>query len=495
MPKITIDNFFQSQFQDAPFVAGSSNITHFVGCSPHHQLGLIASPPTMSNQDVNSFSFPGAVTLMVPYSTEKMFVFIGTRLYVYNIFLNTMTFIENISTGLDPSWDPTDAIYFDGYVYFAHGIKMEKLGRIDVSTNVVTKNWATFPLLSSTANIQDSRRPMFILNKQLYIGDEHYVSLVDDAHVFVGDALDIEEQYRVTCLTNINSELLIGTSIKGDSSGILDTHSKIYRWNTWSISFSAEATIDSGLCAYFVQDHGEVFIVATHPEAYVYQYAEPYPRKVSKIPARSDNVFVANNPPTVIPNHTTRYNSRTYFAISGSEYYQGLYSFHSEKPGLPRVLSCEYGMPDGIVNDAPEFQLNTSISAIASYGNSIFAGYTAPTAGRTGMSVSNRSSTSRNGKYLVLTPYMHNERDAMKDVTVKIPYHGAISEAVENVLSIEATVNGSSQYLGTIHDSYNAMFYTENAFAKCGSIRLTITVDQSQGGGDIAIEQIIFEHQ
>ena len=58
----------------------------------------------------------------------------------------------------------------------------------------------------------DTYHPMIESNQTLYIGDGYYTTSVEDG-TFTADALDILTPCRVTCLSEYDIDLLIGTMV------------------------------------------------------------------------------------------------------------------------------------------------------------------------------------------------------------------------------------------------------------------------------------------
>lgn len=467
MPQIILDQFYLGQNQDNPLVSGNNTLTHMIGCSPHEQLGIVGSGPSAAHLNI-----PGGITpptAIVPYSETKVYMFIGGQLHKYNIGANTLTLIGSTSGNV------TDAIYFDGYVYYIHGDDF--IGRVNVSTDTITNNWDSL-LIPTSPN--EKRNPMYIIAGDLYIGNEYYIALIDSTHTFVGNALDIPKDYRVSALTNIGNELLIGTENK---LGFPST--KLFRWNTWSESFSSEASVDIQTVAYFLQDNGDLYFVGCTPNAKIFAYNEPYPVEVTMIPSTVNNPVQRANSPIFTQNHVARWRGRTFFPLYGSnnEYPAGVYTFHASKKGLSQVISTELLAP---VNNA-----STTITTVASIGRYFFFGYSSSTDEGCAMA------TLQNGgavhdQSTVYTSYIAVERDLQKDFTVTISYRGILDNAASMVLEAETNYSENWDTYTLVKDIDRGIFYTAQRVAGANTVRFRITLNNGSVN-PIFIENIILD--
>lgn len=448
MPQIIYDQFHLGENQDNPLVASTNTLTHMLGCSPHEQLGLVGSGPAA----FKSTSLTVVPDVIVPYSEAKVFMFFSGNIYKYNITLDVLTLIGSTSGAV------TDAIYFDGYVYFSRSAA-NALGRMDIATETITPAFAVFSITTPTPKFH----PMFVLAGDLYIGNEYYVALVDSTHTFVGNALDIPKDYRVTALTNISTDLLIGTE------NILEFPStKLFRWNTWSETFSAESTVDIQTISHFLQDNGDLYFVGMNPNTKIFAYSEPYPVEMTMVPATNDSPLQRNNFPMFTPNHTARWRGRVWFSLygSGSAYYPALYSFHANKKGLPNIVSAEILPPD--------FNIVSTVTTVASVGSYLLFGYTSPSSSGVGIVHASNGGPVHTQSTLI-TPYITLERQSQKDFTITVPYRGLYTS---QTMTIESDVNYSGSFSGSPvrHDADRCIFYTDVRAASANAIRFNVTI-------------------
>lgn len=140
------------------------------------------------------------------------------------------------------------AAEYQGYIYWATESRLHRIAVSDADDNDWTtdasEDWATFSITDSEFH------PMKEVNRVLYIGDGNYVAQVD-AGVFTADALDLYTPNRVKALGKLYTDLLIGTYIASTV-----TKGRIFRWNTWSVSFTNEDEVpDVGINAFLEADN------------------------------------------------------------------------------------------------------------------------------------------------------------------------------------------------------------------------------------------------
>lgn len=147
------------------------------------------------------------------------------------------------------------AFEYQGYIYWATQSRLHRILATDAEgasewTANAALNWATFSATDA------SFHPMIELNLVLYIGDGKYVAQVD-AGVFTADALDISSPLRIKSLGKIKTDLLIGTYVDNSVN-----KTSIYRWDTYSPSFSVGDEIDEVGINAFIPGDNVVFVQA-----------------------------------------------------------------------------------------------------------------------------------------------------------------------------------------------------------------------------------------
>lgn len=199
--------------------------------------------------------------------------------------------------------------------------------------------------------------PMWELNLVLYIGDKDVVAQVD-AGLFSADALDLPfpAETRIKCLGEIGTDLLIGTYI---NSNIVQT--RIYRWNTWSVSFTSSDWIpEVGINSFLATDNFVIVNAGTKGNLYLYDGTNLDPYKQIK-----GNWAGTTNKAQVHPNARLNFNGLPLFGvsnISGNPCTLGVYSLGRANRNYPYVLNCEQGLSNTHLS-------NVEIGAIIGVGD------------------------------------------------------------------------------------------------------------------------------
>ena len=148
------------------------------------------------------------------------------------------------------------AAEYQGYIYWATESHLHRIlatnaeGAAEWAANIgAGLNWDDFD------NGDALYHPMVEQVGVLFIGDANQVAQVRDA-TFSSNALDIKAPLRVKCLGKIGIDLLIGT--KGNEF----TKTEVFRWNTWSVSFTTSDTIEEPNINAFLPGDNFVFVSA-----------------------------------------------------------------------------------------------------------------------------------------------------------------------------------------------------------------------------------------
>lgn len=149
------------------------------------------------------------------------------------------------------------AIEFAGYIYYA---RSGYLGRWQIGTA-----WSGRNDTYGTFTNGSTYHPMHIQNIVLYVGDKNLVAQVEGG-VFTANALDLETQYSITSLGEIGTDLLIGTYTSDNVS-----KTRIFRWNTWSTSFtSSDAIPETGINSFLSTDNFVLVQAGSKGNLYAY---------------------------------------------------------------------------------------------------------------------------------------------------------------------------------------------------------------------------------
>jgi len=226
-----------------------------------------------------------------------------------------------------------------------------------------------------------SWHPMIIQNQILYIGDRHYVHQVETAEdsngvevaTFYNNVLDIEEPLRVKCLGRIGTDLLIGTYVSDNVN-----MTQIFRWNTWSVSFSVADTIpETGINCFIPTDNYVLVNAGISGNLYVYDGQQLI--LLRNIPG----TYSPTSYGTVHPNSATNLKGLPIFGFSngsGNPTNEGIYSFGSVSSNLPKILNLEFPISQR-TGGGDMILTNIEIGAILALGDNLLAAWKDSTSG------------------------------------------------------------------------------------------------------------------
>lgn len=253
------------------------------------------------------------------------------------------------------------AMEYDGYIYWA---TENYLHRIAVSSATAgtwspAANWANF------SNGDNEFHPMEIQNGVLYIGDGNYVAQVDSG-VFSANALNLESKYRISALGKIYTDLLIGTYT---SDSVSKSH--IFRWNTWSDSYTNSDEVNEiGINAFIPADN-MVFVQAGY-SGNIYFYNGQQLELYKKIPGNWD----INNQAVVYPYSVATIGNSSFMGLSqvtGDPADLGVYQMGRHSRNYNYILDLPYPISERNGND---FVLsNIKIGAILAVGYDLYVAW------------------------------------------------------------------------------------------------------------------------
>lgn len=348
MQKIQIKNINLGGIADSNYMGGASSVADMVGLDIHSEVGIIKVNQALTKESgatVDDFVKAG-----VTCSDGNSYLFGST---LGKVWKRTSTGTYSLEATVAPAVGALgilEAKEYQGYIYYA---TQNRLGRWQIGTAWSTRNdnWGTF------TNGDADWHPMIEINLVLYIGDKNLVAQVD-AGVFSADALDLPfpTETRIKCLGEMGTDILIGTYI---NSYIVKT--KIYRWNTWSVSFTNSDWIpEVGINAFIQTDNFVIVNAGTKGNLYLYDGSTLEPYKQIK-----GNWTGTTNKAQVHPNATLNFNGLPLFGfsnISGNPSTLGVYSLGRANRNYPYVLNCEQGLSNGHLS-------NVEIGAIMGVGD------------------------------------------------------------------------------------------------------------------------------
>jgi len=132
---------------------------------------------------------------------------------------------------------------------------------------VVTGTTADFETAAfkTYTDSDDEYHPMIEQNLVLFIGDKNFIHQIED-QTYTQDALDLRPPLRVKCLGKYMTDLLIGTYVNDNVN-----KTTLFRWNTWSPSFTSSDEIEEmGINAFFHSDNYTFIQAGNYGNIYVY---------------------------------------------------------------------------------------------------------------------------------------------------------------------------------------------------------------------------------
>jgi hypothetical protein len=248
-PTIPIQEFNKGGLADSKWSGVTNSFYKMTGVDPHSSPGLlkVAQKMTkMSGTTVDEYCKERVVS-----SNGRIYFFSSDSGKIWEIDTAGSITLVLTTTAAAGEVKCLGACEYQGYIYWATESRLHRIlasdaeGAAEWAANKAL-NWATF---SKTDKLF---HPMYINtgNQVLYIGDANVVAQVD-AGTFSDEALDLQIPYRVKSLGQISTDLLVGTWVSDTV-----TQTQIFRWNTWSVSFTSSDTIpEVGINAFIPTDN------------------------------------------------------------------------------------------------------------------------------------------------------------------------------------------------------------------------------------------------
>ena len=258
---------------------------------------------------------------------------------------------------------------YQGYIYIATQSRLHRilatgaLGAAQWTANIAL-NWATF------TNTDISFHPMKEVNLVLYIGDAHFVAQVD-GNTFSANAVDIKTPLRVKALGRFGTDLLIGTY-----SGTVIAKSEIFRWNTWSVSFTNSDEIEEVGINAFLEADNYVFVQAGL-SGNIYVYDGSVLELYRKIPGD----YSPTKTGLVHPSSVANYNGEILFGFSngtGNAADEGVYRIARGSRNYPSILDFPYPISERL--EGAFVTSGIEIGAILVVGSDLFVAWKNDTA-------------------------------------------------------------------------------------------------------------------
>jgi hypothetical protein len=262
---------------------------------------------------------------------------------------------DNLSTGINEIYWNSVVTYELGATYHLHIFQTGTGGTVLSAV----ENDLTNVYLEVYGESNDEYHPMVVLNDVLFIGDNNYVHQYENTLTL--NALDIPAEHVIRCLGKMDIDLLLGTEPASTIAKAM-----IFRWNTWSESWTIEDDIpENGIHAFIPVDNFVYVIAGDRGNVYFYngQQLQLY-RRIGGEFDRTDKIEVHANATASLHGIPLIGVSNS----SGNPIECGVYGMGTVNPQVfPRIFDLEYVLSEGLSNN--------EIGAIAVYGDDILVSW------------------------------------------------------------------------------------------------------------------------
>ena len=323
MGKIQIKNINLGGLADSKYLGAKDSVYRMVGLDLHSTPGLIKVNQALVKE--SGTTIDGFVKTIIPCTDGNTYLFSSTSGKIWKRTTADPAIYSLVATNANGAM--YGAIEDQGYLYY---FSNTKIGRWEVGTAWSTRNdsWATF------TNGDSEFHPAVKVNLICYIGDGNLVAQIEDG-VFTANALDLKAELRIKSLGQSRNELLIGTYVNDNIN-----ETEIFKWNTWSKSFSYQDPIPQvGINAFIPTDN--YVLVSAGKKGGLYLYSQTQLEQFKRIPGN----FTLEERAVVHPNAIANKSGLPLFGLSNENSnpaLQGVYSFGNYSKGYPLILNLEY---------------------------------------------------------------------------------------------------------------------------------------------------------
>lgn len=464
MQQIIIENINLGGLADSEYLGVKSSVGDMSGIDIHSEPGAIKVNQALVKESGSTID--ALVNAILPCSDGSTYLF-GDGGKVWKRTSGGTYSLERTASPAAGSANIVGAIEDQGYVYY---FTESRVGRWQVGTawSGANDDWATFSITDA------SYHPAVEQNLVNYIGDGNYIAQIEDG-VFTANALDLKTGLRVRSLGQIITELLVGTYVSDNVNW-----NKIFRWNTWSESFSSNDKVpERGVNAFLETDN---FVVAQcGVKGNFYIYSNDRLERLFKIPGS----WGVGNQAEVKSGAIANYFGIPLFGLSNianNPAAPGIYSFGSHSPAYPTVLNREY-IPSCGSN-------NTVIGAMAVVGDQVLVAWkNGSSYGVDKIDTSNKYDSS----YIDTRKIMVDRSELTKVVKVNVCYR-TLPENTD--IEIKANINdaGFGSALTTRDDTDRKLVYTETEVGDMTSLKIRVSpVVDGNNAPEIERIEIILE--
>lgn len=310
--KVQISNVNMGGIADSAYAGGKNSVDDMLGFDIHDESGILKVSQALTKDN-------GALTLstmrvMLPCSNGLTYIF-GLNGEIWSRTSGAVYTLEATST----NGQNDGAAEYQGYIYY---FSASWIGRWQIGTAWSTRT-EHFQALSG------ADRPTTILNGVLYFGNGYKLGQID-AGVVTLNALTLETNYQIKCLGQMGTDLLVGTS---NSTG---QQTQIFRWNTWSVSFTNSDPIpETSINAFLPMDNVILLNAGVNGNIYIYDGNKLELYKKIRLDAGSAAT-------SVFRNAVVNFKGKALFGLSV------VFSLARTNRSYPYVLNKEVGMSSGV---------------------------------------------------------------------------------------------------------------------------------------------------
>ena len=325
--QIILDNFNLGGLADSKYLGTQKSVAAMVGLDIHTEPGIIKVNQRLAKDSASTID--DLVKVMFVSTNGSTYLFGSTNGKIWEREASGTYTLRHTAAPAAGAVGITGAFEDQGYIYW---VTQSRIGRNATPAAggafaAPANDWAVL-----TAG-DTAYHPTCNLNLINYIGNGKYISQVEDG-VFTEAALDLKAGTRVKSLAPLITELLIGSFI-AEANQLTD----VYRWNTWSVSFSSDDIVpENGVNAFLPTDN---FVLAqAGNKGNFYVYTNDRLEHVFKLPGDW-----LNKTALVHPGAVANFNNFPLFGlsnVSSNPALQGVYSYGHRSPNYPNVLNLEY---------------------------------------------------------------------------------------------------------------------------------------------------------
>lgn len=287
-------------------------------------------------------------------------------------------------------------------------------------------------------------------------------------HNFTGDALDLPNKYTITCLGNLGTDLLIGTKVNSAA------EARVFRWNTWSVSWSDDTGVaEKGVNAFLALN--EAVLVSCGTQGNLYQYTGSLqPHK--KVPGDySPSATAIINPQSCVNRNGSLLIGIS--NLSGNPTKTALWQYGRYSWSYPLVLSTDFPISTNHLS-------NVEIGAVLMVGDDVFVSWKDSTGG-TAYGVDKIDYTAKYSGGYIETMVMAFDRDEMKnfltfvmDLAAALPDNCSLS--LQYKRQHDTTWSDASTEMIELWDSErNAYVMEQGVVAETLQLKITFTTYQN----------------